>query len=77
MNSQVGANCTKPRIITERRHIDHGPPDGWSERRNAPDRRLPTVEEDAVSEAEWFKRMAIFKCRRRAAERSHQLAIKA
>jgi hypothetical protein len=37
----------------ERRHEDVGPPTGWRERRRTVERRLPLVEETAISESDW------------------------
>ncbi|MDP3538138.1 MAG: hypothetical protein Q8S26_05485 [Azonexus sp.] len=69
MNGLNGSKSTVPRIITDRRTRENGPPNGCDRRKNA-DRRLPKVEEGAVSEAEWFKRMAIFKLKLKARERA-------
>jgi hypothetical protein len=44
----------KPRSGRDRRKQDAGPPAGWKERRNSPERRLPEVEEISVEE---FKRL--------------------
>ena len=52
----------------DRRGDDTGPPCGWRERRIAVERRLPHVEENAFSEAEWFRRMARYISSRRKAE---------
>ena len=69
MNGLSGSNGTRPRVIADRRHHEKGPPNGC-ERRKRADRRLPKVEEDVVSEAEWFKRMTIFKSKLKAKERA-------
>lgn len=37
----------------DRRDEDIGPPSGWKERRRKTERRIPRVEEYAVSEGEW------------------------
>ena len=39
----------------DRRLRDIGPPKGWRERRRSTERRMPTVEEAAVSEDDWQK----------------------
>ena len=41
------------RMLRERRQRDSGPPSGCSDRRRAIERRLPPVEERAISDAEW------------------------
>lgn len=69
MSIKTGLNRRK---IIERRCIDAGPPKYCFERRKRAERRLPTVEEDAVSEAEWFRCMAASIVKRRA-ERLAQL----
>ncbi|MBS1161984.1 MAG: hypothetical protein H6R15_4403 [Proteobacteria bacterium] len=38
----------------DRRQQDIGPPSGWKERRRTTERRIPTIEECAVSESEWL-----------------------
>lgn len=43
----------KPRADHDRRQQDDGPPPGWRDRRHSVERRLPEVEEDAVSKGEW------------------------
>ena len=39
----------------DRRKDDLGPPSGWKERRHSPERRLPVVREDEVTEEEFFR----------------------
>lgn len=39
----------------DRRMDDLGPPSGWKERRRSPERRLPVVREDEVTEEEFFR----------------------
>lgn len=58
------------RHCEDRREIDLGPPNGWKERRRTVERRLPNVEEDAISDQEWFRCMAVFLARRRAEEKA-------
>lgn len=41
----------------DRRVEDTGPPKGWHDRRTKAERRLPMVQEDAFTEAEWFRLM--------------------
>lgn len=41
------------RSRTDRRQFDSGPPRGCFERRRRAERRLPTAEEQAISDAEW------------------------
>jgi len=41
----------------DRRSSDIGPPLGWRDRRMTAERRLPIVQEDALTEAEWFRLM--------------------
>lgn len=41
------------RSRTDRRQFDSGPPRGCFERRRRAERRLPTAEENAISDAEW------------------------
>lgn len=43
----------KPRKENDRRQQDNGPPAGWSDRRRSTERRIPEIEECAISEAEW------------------------
>lgn len=38
----------------DRRDDDQGPPDGWKERRRHAERRIPTVEEQDMTETEWL-----------------------
>lgn len=56
----------KPRETVDRRFRESNPPSGCCERRKRAERRLPVVEEDSVSEREWFKLMALFKSKLRA-----------
>lgn len=55
------------RSARDRRAEENGPPSGCCERRKRAERRLPSVEEGVVSEAEWFKRMACFKAKLKVA----------
>ncbi|HXE36884.1 MAG TPA: hypothetical protein VN639_00310 [Azonexus sp.] len=41
------------RSRTDRRQFDSGPPRGCFERRRRAERRLPTAEENTISDAEW------------------------
>ena len=41
------------RTEKDRRQEDVGPPEGWLERRHTVERRMPVVEEDAISKSEW------------------------
>lgn len=68
MSKRIGLN---PRQM-DRRCMEGGPPKYCFERRKRAERRLPIVEEDAISEAEWFKCMAVFIAKRKA-ERLAQL----
>lgn len=43
---------------SDRRIDDAGPPSGWHERRTTAERRLPLVQEDVLTEKEWFRLMA-------------------
>ncbi len=43
----------KERAVSDRRDDDFGPPGGWKERRRTTERRIPAVEETAMSEDEW------------------------
>jgi|PlaIllAssembly_1097288.scaffolds.fasta_scaffold40017_2 hypothetical protein len=52
----------------DRRADDLGPPAGWNERRNSVERRLPTVEEESLSEIEWFRHLVCFVTKRRSDE---------
>lgn len=38
----------------DRRHHEAGPPAGWSDRRRSRERRMPSIAELEVSEAEWL-----------------------
>ena len=38
----------------DRRQHEAGPPAGWSDRRRSRERRIPTIAECEVSEAEWL-----------------------
>lgn len=44
----------KARAISDRRDDDRGPPNGWKDRRRTAERRIPSVEEKDMSEAEWL-----------------------
>ncbi|MDE2440316.1 MAG: hypothetical protein KGP14_04770 [Betaproteobacteria bacterium] len=44
----------KERAATDRRDDDIGPPCGWKDRRHNTERRIPTVEEQTMTEAEWL-----------------------
>lgn len=69
MNGGNRSDVKTPRTMVERRRRENGPPNGC-DRRKTPDRRLPEVEENAVSEAEWFRRMVIFKMKLQARRRA-------
>ncbi len=43
----------KARAANDRRDDDCGPPSGWKERRRTAERRIPSVEETDMTEAEW------------------------
>ncbi|HSG22572.1 MAG TPA: hypothetical protein VLA64_06380 [Azonexus sp.] len=58
------------RKFQDRRGEELGPPGGWRERRLSVERRLPVVQENVISEAEWFKRLAHFITKKRAAEKA-------
>ena len=59
----------------ERRGEELGPPNGWRERRLSVERRLPVVQENIVSEAEWFRRLARFITKKRAMEKAELEAL--
>lgn len=65
-NNKVASKGVTPRKNIDRRDNESYPPSGCCERRKRAERRLPTVDENTVSEAEWFKRMAIFRTKQRA-----------
>ena len=44
----------KARAANDRRDDDLGPPCGWKERRRNTERRIPTVEEQTMTEEEWL-----------------------
>ena len=44
---------TERRVLTDRRQRNNGPARGCRERRRHVERRLPSVEELAISEADW------------------------
>ena len=44
----------KERAASDRRDDDLGPPCGWKDRRHKTERRIPNVEETAMSEDEWL-----------------------
>lgn len=44
----------KTRAANDRRDGDLGPPCGWKERRRNTERRIPTVEEQNMTEEEWL-----------------------
>ncbi len=52
----------------DRREDDLGPPAGWNERRNSVERRLPTIDEESLSEIEWFRHLVCFVTKRRSDE---------
>ncbi|UCV08243.1 hypothetical protein [Dechloromonas denitrificans] len=54
------------RRLQERRLLELGPPYGWRERRLKVERRLPAVEENALSHSEWLGHYVAFIARRRA-----------
>jgi hypothetical protein len=43
------------RSNTDRRVHDQGPPAGWRDRRRKTERRIPSVEEQVISEEEWLR----------------------
>ena len=49
MNKEI-----KERATADRRDDDLGPPDGWKNRRSHTERRIPSVEEQTMTEAEWL-----------------------
>jgi len=59
----------------ERRGEELGPPNGWRERRQSVERRLPVVHENVVSEAEWFRRLTRFITKKRALEKAELEAL--
>ena len=65
MGSKESLVARKGGASSDRRDDDIGPPVSWRDRRLLVERRLPTLKEDEISEAEWFKRMACFKAKRR------------
>jgi len=66
VNRKAASSGLNPRKNMERRCVEDRPPKGCCERRKKAERRLPIVLEDAVSEAEWFRYMAVFIARLRA-----------
>ena len=42
------------RGVQDRRQREAGPPEGWSDRRRSRERRMPSIAELEVSEAEWL-----------------------
>ncbi len=44
----------KTRAAKDRRDDDLGPPGGWKDRRRHTERRIPTVEEQNMTEDEWL-----------------------
>lgn len=52
----------------DRREDDLGPPAGWNERRKSVERRLPTIDEESLSEIEWFRHLVCFVVKRRSVE---------
>jgi hypothetical protein len=46
---------TDRRARNDQRLLDAGPPCGCCERRRRAERRLPTIEENLISDAEWEK----------------------
>ena len=65
-DNKAASKGVTPRKNIDRRSKESCPPSDCCERRKRAERRLPTVDENAVSEAEWFKRMAIFRTKQRA-----------
>lgn len=65
-DNKAASKGVTPRKNIDRRSKESCPPSACCERRKRAERRLPTVDENAVSEAEWFKRMAIFRTKQRA-----------
>lgn len=45
----------------DRRESEQGPPNGWKDRRRSTERRLPEVQELAISEEEFFERFFALK----------------
>jgi hypothetical protein len=64
-----GTREIKRRGSGDRRCTENGPPHGHRERRKTVERRLPTVEEGVITEAEWFRHMTLYKAKRLADER--------
>ena len=62
------------RQLDDRRREELGPPGGWRERRLSVERRLPIVHENAISEAEWFRRLTQFITKKQATEKAHREA---
>lgn len=46
-------NNNERRAPSDRRDEDNGPPNGWKDRRRRTERRIPAIEEQTISEAEW------------------------
>lgn len=63
-----GTRVIKRRDV-DRRGTESGAPQGHRDRRKTVERRLPVVEDGVITEAEWFRHMAIYKTRRLAEER--------
>lgn len=62
------------RFSYDRRGEDLGPPLGWRDRRATAERRLPVVQEDAFTEAEWFRLMVRYVQKRRTKVLAETLA---
>jgi len=48
-------NNNERRAPSDRRDEDNGPPNGWKDRRRRTERRIPAIEEQTISEAEWAR----------------------
>lgn len=55
------------RADKDRRQEDLGPPQGWRERRRSVERRMPEVQEDAISRSEWDRHYAVYMANHAAA----------
>lgn len=56
-NNTTHPGCANFRHGPDRRIDDVGPPKGWQDRRAKAERRLPVVQEDELTEKEWFRLM--------------------
>jgi len=63
------SGCDKPNESCDRRSEDAGPPPGWRDRRRFVERRLPVVQENALTESEWFLLLVKYRLKMKSARR--------